>query len=394
MKAPSTTLLLFLIAPVLHAQWETLADVPADLTFPVVVALNDNIHVIGGGATGGATDLHLRYSTTTGVWDTLAPVPYEAQQPCGAVVNGKIHFCGGGFPNSGTPLSDHYAYDPATDSWTEAAELPFPTVINEAVELDDQLYVLSGQPQRDLSQRYDPVGGTWVANNDLPDDNFWYGAIVSTGETIYRFGGGGYIAPVNLAMVYDKVADSWSYLPDMGTFLHAPAGCALGDSLIVIAGGYWNGAVDDVWLCHIASQSYTAAPALPAARSYHSLVSIGSCVYSVGGSGAEDEIGVSLLRNCTLAGTVSIDALNDGAVRPYELFKLGDRLTVLLRADIRGSAVAQVFDGTGSLVLSTGPASAFAGLHLDGASLPTGRYVVAIRDGGGQRFIEDWVLAR
>jgi hypothetical protein len=123
------------------------------------------------------------------------------------------------------------------------------------------------------------------------------------------------------------------------------------------------------------------------------MVSIGSCVYSVGGNGAEEAIGVSLLRNCALAGSVSIAAVNGMPARPYDLFRQGDLLTVRLHAGISGAAVAQVFDEAGSVVLGTGGAGAGADLRLNGASLPTGRYLVVIRD-GDQRFTEVWVLAR
>jgi N-acetylneuraminic acid mutarotase len=390
----SLTPVLFLIAVGgTQAQWETLADVPTSLTFPVVVALNGDIHVVGGGGTQGATGLHLRYAPATDQWDTLAPVPYNAQQPCGAVVNGKIHYCGGGYPNSGTPLAHHYAYDPANDTWSPAADLPFPTVINEAAELDGQIYVMSGQPQRDLCQRYDPVSDSWTTNNDLPDDDFWYGAIVSNGETIYRFGGGGYIAPVNLAMVYDKVNDSWSYVTDMSAFRHAPAGCALGDSVIVVSGGYWNGEVDDVWLYHIATQTYTTGPSLPSARAYHSMVSIGGCVYSIGGNGADDAIAVSLLRNCTLVGTVSIAPVEGVSTSPYSLSRQGEMLTVHFLPGTAGPITVQVLDAAGRVLFENASKGGSNDVKFNGASLATGRYTVSVRI-GSKLFAEDWAVIR
>src|SRR5262245_3349279 len=109
--------------------WDPLATIPVGLAFPVVVELNGEIHVIGGGSPSGATDIHLRYKPATNTWDTLAPVPYLAQQPAGAVLNGKIHYFGGGYPNSGTPLSSHYVYDLSLNSWSAAASLPIPRVI-------------------------------------------------------------------------------------------------------------------------------------------------------------------------------------------------------------------------------------------------------------------------
>lgn len=154
-------LLLIVFTSKTHSQyWDTLTDIPEGLAFPVVVALEGHIHIIGGGATGGATDLHLVYDPATDNWDTLTPVPYLAQQPAGAVLNGKIHYFGGGYPNSGTPLDDHYAYDPATDTWDSAAFLPIPRVIMKAATIDGKLYALSGQPQKNRMDRYDPVTDT------------------------------------------------------------------------------------------------------------------------------------------------------------------------------------------------------------------------------------------
>src|SRR6185436_19063756 len=110
--------------------WQTLPSLPFSFAFPVVVALRGEIHVMGGGASGGATDMHLRFKPSTGKWDTLPPVPYKAQQPAGAVVNGKIYFCGGGFPNSGSPLKNNYYYDPDSNKWFAATNMPVATAIH------------------------------------------------------------------------------------------------------------------------------------------------------------------------------------------------------------------------------------------------------------------------
>ena len=93
MRTKCPTLLLLIIPALLNAQgWEPMADLPVDLTFPVVVALNGDIHVMGGGGPTGASNVHMRYTPATDSWDYRANVPYLAQQPCGAVVNGKIHY--------------------------------------------------------------------------------------------------------------------------------------------------------------------------------------------------------------------------------------------------------------------------------------------------------------
>ncbi|MCF8299114.1 MAG: hypothetical protein K9J13_16315 [Saprospiraceae bacterium] len=142
--------------------WDTLANLPEGLTFPVAVELNGEIHVIGGGGSAGATDLHLRYKPSTNVWDTLAPVPYLAQQPAGAVLNGKIHYFGGGYPNSGTRLSSHYAYDPVSNTWDSAAFLPIPRVIMKAASINGKIYAMSGQPDKARVDEYNPSTDNWT----------------------------------------------------------------------------------------------------------------------------------------------------------------------------------------------------------------------------------------
>ena len=56
----------FLLPSLLQAQgWETRANLLVDLTFPVVVELNGNIHVMGGGGPGGASNVHVEAAAAT-----------------------------------------------------------------------------------------------------------------------------------------------------------------------------------------------------------------------------------------------------------------------------------------------------------------------------------------
>jgi N-acetylneuraminic acid mutarotase len=329
--------------------WQTLAPLPLAFSFPVVVVLNGEIHVMGGGASGGATDMHIRYKPSTNTWDTLPPVPYKAQQPAGAVVNGKIHFCGGGYPNTGSRLDSHYYFDPDSNKWFAAKKMPVATAIHKAVSFDNKLYVLTGQPEKMLCEIYDPVTDSWTQKNMLPDQNFWYGAIVSDTKAIYRFGGGGFTAPQSDVYAYDKSNDAWNALPSLPTGLHGVDAAVVNDSFIYITGGYNLGDKDKVWRYNINSKSYVSVIRMPAARSYHNMVTIGNCIYSVGGNNnAVPSVATSLLKYCPAANEVGIEL--DHRPLPYAVSESNGWLEISIDPSSGSNGNIRVMDLSGKII--------------------------------------------
>jgi N-acetylneuraminic acid mutarotase len=289
-------------------KWDTLATIPAAFTFPVVDVIDGKIHIMGGGGTGGATDLHYAYDPATDEWEPKAVVPYLAQQPAGAAVNGRIHFFGGGFPNTGTPLDDHYSYDPSADEWEQKANLTDPRAIHYAVALDNVLYTLAGQGLANRCETYDDTLDSWSMKNNLPDNVFWYGAHVATQGHIYRFCGGGYTAPNNNAHRYDPLTDSWHPLTDFPHATHGMRGAAIGNK-IFLAGGYYDFLErEEVWIFDTDTETYSPGIPLPRGRNYHNMVALDSCLYIVGGNHAIDEtIRTQLIRICPFEKSTRVD---------------------------------------------------------------------------------------
>ena len=312
--------------------WQKMADVPVDLAFPVVVELNGNIHVVGGGASSGASNLHLRYRPSLNVWDTLPPLPYAAQQPAGAVVLGKIHFFGGGYPNTGKPLDKHYYYDADSGRWFAAKLMPVATAIHKAVVLNNRIYVMSGQPNKTLCEYYDPLSDTWVQNTALPDANFWYGAITANSKNIYRFGGGGFGNPTAAAHRYDPVNDQWDGQPDLPVPLHAASAVALNDTLLFISGGYYSGMTyDKTYVYHTRRQLYYPSNSMPFGTNYHSMVLAQGCVYSVGGDNSSvSGAGVSMLRICNPEYKWSVSVASPISAKPYQVIKTSEGFEIRL----------------------------------------------------------------
>jgi N-acetylneuraminic acid mutarotase len=348
---------------------------------------------MGGGATGGATDLHLRYHIATNTWDTMAPVPYKAQQPAGAAVQGKIHFFGGGYPNSGTRLNKHYVYDPDSNKWSLAASLPVARAIHIGISLDNKLLNLTGQPDKTLFEIYHPDSDKWETKNPLPDQNFWYGGIANAGEEIYRFGGGAYFAPVSSAHHYNKANDTWESLPDFPEASHGIAAVGYGDSAVYIAGGYSNNKESDkVWIYNVKKKIYHTGVPLPEARNYHNMVKSGNCIYSVGGnSGANPDMGHSLLRFCPHNAPL---AVNDAKSNEKPLKITGGNGTIrihFIQQVLASPAQVSVFDIAGRLVLSKELAADHTGMtELDAEHLGDAYYIIRVRV-NDQVYTDKWV---
>ncbi|MCB2220879.1 MAG: hypothetical protein KQI35_10835 [Bacteroidetes bacterium] len=302
-------LCIFCFTGYLSAQdWETLAEIPEGLTYPVVTVLDGKIHVMGGGGASGATGSHYAYDPATDSWETLSAVPYLAQQPAGCTAGGKIHYFGGGYPNSGTPLADHYIYDPDSDTWEEASSLTAPRAIHYGAGICDTAYSMAGQGMTTLFEAYNPVTELWEARANLPDGFFMYSARCVANNKIYRFGGGAYAAPKNFASVYDPVINEWSSLPNFPIAIHGMDGAAVGDSIYLTGGLYDAYVTNEVWIYDIGSQTYSEGPTMPIERYYHSVVSLDGCIYLVGGYHPifPDSVRVSLMRLCPY-GTVGVD---------------------------------------------------------------------------------------
>lgn len=283
-----------------YAQWETMPDVPEDLVFPVAGVIGNNIHVVDRYDDNDVCN-HYRFNTVTETWDTLAPLPYSTVMMAGDVANGKFHVFGGGYPNSGSPLSDHYSYDPGTDSWTQETDISPARAIHYARTIRDTLYSIAGQGVTTNFEMFNTDTDAWEDRANLPTTNFAYAGLAVSGEKLYRFGGGGYTAPTDVAHVYDPITDTWSSLPSLDDALHGPAALGLeGTNDVYIIGGYHSFVNrDEVWVYNTSTETYSAGPDLPVGRSYNVAVSVGDCIYSIGGNHAVDTtVNYSLLRYC------------------------------------------------------------------------------------------------
>ena len=153
-------------------------------------------------------------------WKRLAPAPTERTEVAAGTAGGRIYIAGG-FVAPGRSVALVEVYDPATDSYSRAPDLPVAVNHAMAASLDGVVYVLGGYTgETDLSAPTGRVfalrGGWWEELPPMPEVRAAGGA-AAIGNRIYVAGGVGPRGLATSTLVYDVAAGSWSEAPGVPT---------------------------------------------------------------------------------------------------------------------------------------------------------------------------------
>jgi N-acetylneuraminic acid mutarotase len=175
-------------------------------------------------------------------------MPTPRANGAAAVLGGKLYVVGGGNEVT-TALSTVEAYDPSTDSWTSLASLPRGRVYLAAAATNGRLVALGGAtgdaspfqtsavPDVDI---YDPATNSWTMGAPMPFPNYTLTA-AALGGTVYVAGGyshiQGFQQPLAAVHAYDVAADSWTARAALPT-PRGQAGAAVVGGTLYVAGGY------------------------------------------------------------------------------------------------------------------------------------------------------------
>jgi N-acetylneuraminic acid mutarotase len=173
--------------------WRALAPLPTKRGSPVAVAAGGRIYVIGGAVAGpGQAAVHPQrphtsvglveeYDPASNTWRSRSPMPTPRNHMVGGAINGKVYvasgrvgaaFISGGSSNVGVIE----AYDPATDSWSQAlARMADPRSAGAGGVYNGKLYITGGEFQlpgmmatfRSL-EAYDPATNSWQTLQPMP----------------------------------------------------------------------------------------------------------------------------------------------------------------------------------------------------------------------------------
>ena len=172
------------------------------------------IYVFGGGdSIGGFYNDLWRWDPATQTWTQLANMPTGKQNIQGAYWNGKI-YVPGGFNASGH-ITENAIYDIATNSWATGAPLPA-TQTGTNVAFNNKIYNFGGNPgPQSITRIYDIATNTWSPGASMPVATT-YGRATVAGNYAYYVGG---IAGVttNAVYRYDFAANSWATMAPLQT---------------------------------------------------------------------------------------------------------------------------------------------------------------------------------
>src|SRR5438270_878894 len=257
--------------------WSAGPSLPAPRAAGALVKLGRELHYLGGTIRNGSTwtdyGTHWAFdldggtawrATTPDGQQVLAPMPNPRNHMGGVALNGKIYAIGGQHKGqqSTAPQDEVDVYDPATNTWTQAAPMPRPIghVTANVFVRNGRIVVVSGLTTNSVK----------IAN----------------------------------VIEYDPSTDTWSELPPLPWGRQSPVSGLIGDQLVATCGLDGSGSLQaQTWVTEATPGTWQTGPALPILTSEVSCGVINGVLYLVGGGSSS-----------TLAATLAYD-LNTGLWR-------------------------------------------------------------------------------
>lgn len=174
--------------------WTTKSPMPTSRGFHSANVVDGKIYIIGGSQASGPNHKRVLtvevYDPVTDTWAQKDDMPAPRAAGFSSVVDGKIYVIGG---YMGAQRVDEY--DPATDTWTTKSEMPTARHALSTSALDGKIYAIggyvpgvAGHPGVATVEVYDPATDTWITAPDMPTGRFGPRTSVVDGK-IYVIGG-------------------------------------------------------------------------------------------------------------------------------------------------------------------------------------------------------------
>lgn len=276
-------------------------DAPTARHENAFVALDGRLYLLGG---RGQRPLEI-FDPATGRWREGAAPPMELHHLQALALEGRLYVIGaftGDFPEE-RPLSHVLVYDPASDRWSQGAEIPAHRRRGAAgvVAHEGLVYLVGGNTRGHMSgyvpwlDVFDPGSGQWWALADAPHARDHFHAVVIDGR-LYAAGGRRTSHDTGETMsltipqvdVYDIAAGSWTTLEAPLPTPRAGAAAVAMEGRLLVLGGESPAQVpghSEVEAYDPAREAWATLPALPRGRHGTQATMLGEVLHVAAGSG-------------------------------------------------------------------------------------------------------------
>jgi len=185
--------------------WTTGSNAPVATQGMGDFGLEGGIYTVGGEGPGFTSGVY-RYNPSTNTWQAISSFPTSIWEPMEAVCDGKGYILSGRH-GYGRAYEHVYEYDPASNAWTQRADMLYYAAYGGAVTYDGKIWVFGGDHQTDENdhewvrkvQVYDPTTNTWTFGNDMPTPQLNKTRAVLFDDDVWLFS----------ANAYDEALASW-----------------------------------------------------------------------------------------------------------------------------------------------------------------------------------------
>ena len=156
---------------------------------------NNKIYIFGGFTYDSEQNKVLIYDPIADTWSTGANLSTARFYATASELNGKIYVIGGAKIQSGSSVSLNSVevYDPSSNTFSSASNLPATLRGASSVSANGKIYVIGGKTSSSFSNavyEYNPSSNSWTNFSTAPFSAAYGGAVYSsTSNKIYYFGG-------------------------------------------------------------------------------------------------------------------------------------------------------------------------------------------------------------
>jgi hypothetical protein len=226
-------------------QWEASTPPPlGNCNWHGVTVTSQNAIYIVGRYVGGYWPEIQKFTPTgggpTGIWTVVAPYPVSTCGAAAAWDGGNFIYAAGGAASVGS-LTSAYRYDLTLDTWTAIANLPSGQRYCGGAFVAGKFIVIGGIDTPTLTQLYNPATNSWTTGAPIPySANFATFGTTFNENYVFSIGNGGHASTwpaTNAVASYDPIANTWM----LETPLPGAYGCNsaryIGNGGAVSAGG-------------------------------------------------------------------------------------------------------------------------------------------------------------